>query len=47
MQIAGIDFPVQVFTALPYILTLASLVLVAHNVNPEMLGKPYKRGQST
>ena len=44
LQALGIALPTQLFTSLPYVLTVLSLLLVAKkNTDPAWLGKPYVR----
>ena len=44
LQTLGITLPTQLFTGLPYILTVLALILVSKkNTNPAALGKPYIR----
>ncbi len=46
LQALGVALPTQLFTSLPYILTVLSLLLVAkRNTDPAWLGKPYVRSR--
>ena len=46
MQALGVDMPIQVFTGLPYVLTVLVLAISAvkkTDADPAALGKPYIR----